>query len=65
MSAPKPLATEEQVCEWLQMDPEKFKTLRKRGNAPRAIKVSRTERRYAWGDVHAWARQRMEEHAGE
>ncbi|PIJ55283.1 hypothetical protein BMH30_01290 [Leucobacter sp. OLES1] len=55
--APQPLATEAPVCEWLQIDPEQFKLMLKRKKGPRAINLSRTERRFAWPDVHAWAKQ--------
>lgn len=63
-TAPKPLATEPEVCAWLQIEPEKFALMMRRGKGPRAIRLSRTERRYAWADVHAWARARMETQSG-
>lgn len=64
MKNPTPLATEQQVCEWLQLEPEQFALMMRRGRGPRAIRLSRTERRFSWTDVHTWARARMEANDG-
>lgn len=48
-----PLATPEQVAEWLQVTTERLSKLRKTGKGPKFIKLGR-DVRYAWADVHTW-----------
>ena len=49
----KPLATPDEVAEWLQVPVERLSKLRKTGGGPVYIKVGRSVR-YAWIDVHRW-----------
>lgn len=53
VQAVKPLATPDEVAEWLQVPVERLSKLRKTGKGPTFIKVGRTVR-YAWLDVHRW-----------
>lgn len=52
-TAPRGLATPEQVAEWLQISADHLAYLRKHRRGPKSIKVGRAVR-YAWVDVHAW-----------
>ncbi len=52
----KPLATPEELAEWLQCKTSKLAKMRMLGTGPRFIKNGR-EIRYAWLDVHKWADQ--------
>lgn len=53
---PKPLATPDEVADWLQIDTNRLAKLRVAGNGPLFIKIGR-DIRYAWADVHKWADQ--------
>lgn len=52
------LATPAEVAEWLQVDTERLRQLRKSGRGPNFIKLDRKTVRYAWADVHAWCAAR-------
>jgi hypothetical protein len=51
----QPLATPAEVAEWLQLSQDQLAKLRSAGTGPTFIKLTRTEIRYAWLDVHKWA----------
>ncbi|NQX26841.1 DNA-binding protein [Microbacteriaceae bacterium VKM Ac-2854] len=53
MAKPQPLATPEDVAEWLQVTVAYLAKLRHAKKGPRWTKVGRSVR-YAWGDVHRW-----------
>lgn len=62
MSAPeqprRTWASPAQLAEWLQLDGDalrKLKRMRTAGTGPKFVRVGR-EVRYAWSDVHAWCR---------
>lgn len=59
MTAPKPLATPQQVAEYLNVPLETIYAWRRRRTGPKASKVG-IHLRYRWSDVELWLDQRAE-----
>ncbi len=54
---PQPLAKPEQVAEWLQVPADRLRKWRQADRGPSWIKLEGGAIRYAWSDVHDWARK--------
>lgn len=59
---PEPLASKEQVAEYLGVHPKTLDRWAYEGKGPAYVKVE-LQRRYDWADVRTWVEQRKVVHA--